>query len=40
LTDKFYWADTDVFNFSLPITDANMFALLQPQLKDIFFLSM
>jgi len=22
LTDKFFWADTDVFHFSLPITTA------------------
>ena len=36
---RFFWVDTDVFHFSLPIT--NIFALLKPQLKDItvhFFL--
>jgi len=37
-----FWADTDVFHFSLTITDADIFALLKPQLKNIsvFFLSM
>jgi len=42
-TDKIFWADTDVFHLSLPITDADtdVFALVKPQLKDItvhFFL--
>ena len=30
---RLFWAYTDVFHFSLPITD--IFALLNPQLKDI-----
>ena len=30
-----FWADTDAFHFSLTITDADIFALLKPQLKDI-----
>jgi len=32
---SFYWVDTDVFHFSLPITNADTFALLKLQLKDI-----
>jgi len=30
-----YRADSDIFHFSLTIADADIFALLKPQLKDI-----
>jgi len=30
-----FWADIDAFHFSLTITDADIFPLLKPQLKDI-----
>ena len=32
---RFFWGNTDVFHFSLPISDADIFALLKLQLKGI-----
>jgi len=32
LTDENFWADTDVFQFSLPISDADIFILLKQYL--------
>jgi len=29
-----FWADSDAFHFSFTITDADIFALFKPQLKD------